>query len=386
MEKIYRPVWAEINLDNIEYNVKNIKTLVKDKEIIGVIKADAYGHGAIDIAPILLKNGISKLAVATLTEAMELRRNNINAPIIILGYTPNLFGVDLLKYDIEQTIYTLSDGEELSKIGEHLNKRIKVHIALDTGMGRIGFLPNENSLTDIVNLSKLKGIEICGLFTHFSSADDSNKEYTQIQYEKFIEFNKRLEKEGVKIKFKHVANSAAIVDLPDMYLDGVRAGIVIYGYYPSDEVKKEELSLKPAMTIKAKIAHIKTLGKGEYVSYGRTYKTKDNTVVATIPIGYADGYLRELSNKGKVIVNNTLVPVIGRVCMDQLMIDITNVDNVSVGDDVILLGEGEGVKYNADDMAEDCNTINYEIICMIKGRVPRVYLRDGNIVDIRNYI
>lgn len=386
MEKIYRPVWAEIDLDKIEYNIKNIKKLAGDKEVIGVIKADAYGHGAIDIAPLLLRNGVSRLAVATLTEGMELRRNGIKAPLIILGYTPTEFGEDLIKYDIEQTVYTLRDAEEFSKNAIELGGKIKLHIALDTGMGRIGFLPKDDSIEDVVKISKLPGVEIVGLFTHFSSADEENKDYTFKQYSILEDFCIKLKDKGINIPFKHAANSATIMDLPDMYLDGVRAGIVLYGYYPSNEVKKENLSIKPALTLKAKVAHIKTLGKGSFISYGRTYEVTSDIVVATIPIGYADGYLRELSNKGKVIVNGKVAPVVGRVCMDQIMIDVTNVGNVQVDDEVILLGEEDGVRYNADDIAEAVGTINYEIICMIKGRVPRVYVKDGKVVDIRNYI
>ena len=386
MEKIYRPVWAEIDLDKIEFNIRNIKELAKDKEVIGVIKADAYGHGAIDIAPVLLKNGVSRLAVATLTEAMELRIENITAPIIILGYTPTEFGEDLIKYDIEHTVYTLEDAERFSSIAEDIKGKVKVHIAIDTGMGRIGFLPNEESIEDIVKIDKLKGVDIVGLFTHFSTADEEDKEYTKKQYKVLENFYEELNNRGVNIPFKHAANSATIMDLPNMYLDGVRAGIVMYGYYPSNEVNKGRLKIKPAMTIKAKIAHIKTLEKGAFVSYGRTYEVSESTRVATIPIGYADGYLRALSNKGKVIVNGKLAPVIGRVCMDQLMIDVTHINNVKVDDEVILLGEFDDIKYNADDMANAVGTINYEIICMIKGRVPRVYVKDGKVVEIRNYI
>ena len=253
-------------------------------------------------------------------------------------------------------------------------------------MGRIGFLPNEESIEDIVKIDKLKGVDIVGLFTHFSTADEEDKEYTKKQYKVLENFYEELNNRGVNIPFKHAANSATIMDLPNMYLDGVRAGIVMYGYYPSNEVNKGRLKIKPAMTIKAKIAHIKTLEKGAFVSYGRTYEVSESTRVATIPIGYADGYLRALSNKGKVIVNGKLAPVIGRVCMDQLMIDVTHINNVKVDDEVILLGEFDDIKYNADDMANAVGTINYEIICMIKGRVPRVYIKDGKVVEIRNYI
>lgn len=386
MEKIFRPVWAEIDLDRIKYNIRNIKELVGDKEIVAVIKADAYGHGAIDVAPILLDNGASRLAVATLTEGMELRRSGIDAPIIILGYTPTEFGEDIVGFDIEQTIYTFKDAKELSDEAEKLGKKAKIHIALDTGMGRIGFLPTDESIDEVVNISKLTGIEIVGLFTHFSTADEENKEYTEMQYNTLKNFCDKLKKKGVEIPFKHAANSATIVDLPNMYLDGVRAGIVLYGYYPSDEVKRDNLSIKPALTLKAKVAHVKKMQKGSYVSYGRTYEAAKEIIVATIPIGYADGYSRALSNKGKVIVNGKFAPIIGRVCMDQLMIDVTEVGYVKVDDEVILIGEYGELKYNADNIAEDIGTISYEVICMIKGRVPRVYKSQGTVVDVRNYL
>ncbi|MDO5039844.1 alanine racemase [Clostridium sp.] len=386
MEKLLRPVWAEIDLDKIALNMKNIKKLVNNKDVIAVIKADAYGHGALDIAPVLIENGASRFAVAVITEALELINGGIKCPIMILGYTPLEFGEDLINNNIEQTVYDLNYAKKLSEIAIKLGKTAKIHIALDTGMGRIGFIPNEESLKDVLEISKLKGIEIVGIFTHFSTSDEKDKEYTNMQFKKIKDFNEELIKNGLNIKIKHVSNSGAIIDLPETYLDAVRAGIILYGYYPSNEVKKEQLKIEPALTLKTKVAHIKTLDKDMYVSYGRKFKTNRESIIATIPIGYADGYSRSLSGKAKVIINGKFANVVGRICMDQCMVDVTDIGEVKVGDEVILLGEDNGLKFNADDMAEIMETINYEVLCMLKHRVPRVYKSNGEIVHIRNYI
>ena len=386
MQKVMRPVWAEIDLDSLKYNIKNIKKIVGDKEVIAVVKADAYGHGAIDIVPTLLENGASKLAVAMISEAIELRRNNINESILILGYTPLDYGDELIKYDIEQTVFDYKYAKELSNIAIAMGKKARIHIAIDTGMGRIGFMPNEESVNDIINISKLEGIEIIGLFTHFATSDEEDKSYSHEQYEKIIRISNLLKEKGLNIPFKHVSNSGAIIDLPETYLDGVRAGIILYGYYPSNEVNKERLKLKPVLTLKAKIAHIKELDKDMYISYGRTFKTNRKSIIATLPIGYADGYVRNLSGKVKVLVNGKFASVVGRICMDQCMIDITDIPGIKVGDEVILLGEDNGIKYNADDLGKELNTINYEILCLIKERIPRVYIKDGEIIKVRNYI
>lgn len=386
MDKIMRPVWAEIDLNKIADNMKNIKELVSDKEIIAVVKADAYGHGAIDIVPTLLENGAKKLAVAVITEALELRNNGVKAPVMILGFTPLEFADELIKEDIEQTVYDLEYAKELSKLAISMGKKAKIHIALDTGMGRIGFLPTDESLKQIGEINSLEGIEIVGVFTHFSTSDEVDKEYTYEQFNKMKNFNDKLNSVGVNIKVKHASNSGAIIDLPDTYLDAVRAGIILYGYYPSEEVKIDRLNIKPALTLKTKVCHVKELDKDMYISYGRTFKTNKKSIIATIPIGYADGYSRILSGKAKVIINGKFAPVVGRICMDQCMIDVTEVENVNVGDEVILIGEDSGLKFNADDLAKIMGTINYEIICMIKQRVPRVYVKNGEVVSIRNYI
>lgn len=386
MDKIMRPVWAEIDLDILADNMKNIKKLAGNKEVMAVVKADAYGHGALDVAPCFLENGASKLAVAMLTEAIELRNNNITAPIMILGYTPLYLGEDLINYDIEQTIYDLDYAKELSSLAISLNKKAKVHIALDTGMGRIGFLPNDESFNAICEICTLDGLDVVGIFTHFSSSDEKDKEYTQYQFNQIYDFINKLEKKGINIPVKHASNSAAIIDLPNTYLDAVRAGIILYGYYPSNEVKKENLSIKPALTLKAKIAHVKELESGMYISYNRTFKTSRKSKIATIPIGYADGYIRTLKHNSKVIVNGQLSPIVGNICMDQFMIDVTDIDDVKSGDEVILLGESNGIRFNADDLAKCMDSINYEVLCLLKKRVPRAYIKNGEIIHVKNNV
>lgn len=386
MEKIMRPVWAEIDLDKAAYNMKNIKKIVGDKEVIAVVKADCYGHGADDLAPVFLENGASRLAVAILTEGIELRKKNITAPIMILGYTPLELSEELINNDIEQTVYDLEYAKKLSSLAEKLGKKAKIHIALDTGMGRIGFIPNEKSIEDVVEIASLKGIEIIGIFTHFSTADEYDKTYTNEQFKKIKDFIAELEKRNINIPLKHVSNSGAIMDMPETYLDAVRAGIILYGYYPSNEVSKEKLDIKPILTLKTTISHVKEVEEGTSISYGRTFITKKKSKIATIPIGYADGYSRLLSGKAKVIINGKFAPVVGRICMDQCMIDVTDIGEVKVGDEVILLGEEGNLKFNADDFAEIMGTINYEITCMLKQRIPRVYIKEGKVVSVRNYI
>lgn len=386
MKKILRPAWAEIDLDAIAYNTRNIKKLIGDKDLIAVVKANCYGHGVIDIIPTLLENGVSRFAVAMISEALEIRDNKITAPVMILGFTPLYLGEELINNNIEQTVYDLDYAKELSKIALTLNKKAKIHIAIDTGMGRIGFLPNEKSIDNITEICSLEGIEVIGIFTHFSTSDEKDKEYSHEQFTKMLSVMDTLKKRGIDIPLKHVANSGAIIDLPDTYLDAVRAGIILYGYYPSDEIDKNNLALKPALTLKATITNVKTLEKDMYVSYGRTFKTSNETIVATIPVGYADGYLRKLAENGKVIIKGKFAPIIGRICMDQFMIDVTNIPDVKIGDEVILLGEKNGLKYNADDMAKKLDTINYEVTCMLKSRLPRVYIKDKHIINVKNHI
>lgn len=381
-----RPVWAEVNLDNIRDNIKEVRKKVKDKEIMAVVKADAYGHGAIDVAPVLLENGADSLAVAVITEALELRENGIDSKIIILGFTPLSFGSELIENNFEQTVYSLDYAKKLNDIGISLKKEVRIHIKIDTGMGRLGFLPSEESIREVYEISKLSNIKIAGIFTHFATADEEDKEYTMYQIEKYKGFIDALNELGVDYGIRHVGNSATILDLEEAYYDAVRPGIILYGYYPSDEVKKDEMNIKPALTLKSKVVHVKKLEKDSFISYGRAYKTDEEKVIATLPIGYADGYTRAFFNKSNVIVRGELAPVVGKICMDQCMIDVTNINGVQVLDEVILLGEDNDIVYNADNLAKAIDTINYEIICMIGKRVPRVYMENSEVVKTRNYL
>jgi alanine racemase len=381
-----RPVWAEVDLDKLAHNMREIRRVSKSKDIIAVIKADGYGHGALDIAPTLLENGATRIAVAVLSEAIELRRGGIEKSIMVLGFTPPSLIDMLLRYDIEQTIYSYELAKEISTMAQKKNKVAKVHIALDTGMGRIGFLPNEESIEEVYKISKLPNIIIEGLFSHFSSADEKDKEYTLLQFKNYNDFYEELLQKGVKINIRHIANSAAIIDFPESHFEAVRPGIILYGYYPSNEVFKDRIDLKPVMSLKTNIVHIKTLPVGEYISYGRKFKTNRESIIATLPVGYADGYTRLLYNKAKVIINGNFAPVIGRICMDQCMVDVTELKDIKLGDEVILMGEQGDSKFTADSMAELIGTINYEITCMISKRVPRVYMKSGKVVKIRNYV
>jgi alanine racemase len=386
MFKDHRPVWEEVNLDNLAYNMKNIRARVKSKEIFAVVKADAYGHGAVEVAPVLLENGATRLAVAILTEGVELRKAGIACPIMILGYTPETLFGDILEYDLEPTLFSYEYAEKLSKAAAAAGKTVKIHIKVDTGMGRIGFLPNEESVDEAVKLSKLANLEVEGLFSHFSTADELNKEYSNYQYKNYNWFLDKLVENGVKINIRDIDNSAAIMDLPETNLEGARPGIILYGYYPSDEVDKKVLDIKPVMTLKACILHIKTLEEGQFIGYGRKFKTERKSVIGTLGIGYADGYTRMLSKKAKVIINGKFAPVVGNICMDQCMLDLTDVGDVKVGDDVILMGTDGNLKFDVDDIAPLLGTINYEVLCMIGRRVPRVYTKGGKVVKVKDLL
>lgn len=386
MFKNFRPTWMEVDLDKLAYNVKSIRKKSNSKELIGVVKADAYGHGALDVVQTLLENGIDRLAVAVLSEGIQLRKNGIDKHIMILGLTPDTLNEELIKYDIEPAVSSYEYAFKLSNDAKRMNKTVKIHIALDTGMGRIGFLPNEDGVNEVCKISKLPNIEIEGLFSHFCTADELNKEYSNMQFEKYNWFYDALMERQVKVNMKDIANSAAIMELPKTHFDASRPGIILYGYYPSTEVDKNELDIKPIMTWKANVMHVKKLGKGEYISYGRKFRTERESLIATLPVGYADGYTRMMSGKAKVIINGKFAPVVGNICMDQCMVDVTDAGDVKAGDEVILMGRSGNLKFDADDIAPILGTINYEILCMVSKRVPRVYIKDGKVVKVRNYI
>ncbi|NLY68032.1 MAG: alanine racemase [Tissierellia bacterium] len=381
-----RPVWAEINLDNLAHNMREVKRTVKEGTLItAVVKANAYGHGSIYAAKTFLENGADRLAVATLSEAIELRKAGIDVPILILGYTPTSQYPLVIEHDITQAIYNLESARAFSQAAEKLNKTGLLHIKIDSGMGRIGFLPTDEAINDIIEISKLANIKVEGIFTHFATADEKDKRYTNLQYDRFMSVINKLEEKGLSIPIKHVANSAAIIDLPDFNLNMVRAGIMLYGYYPSEEVYKDRVNLIPAMSLKARVSHIKRVPKNTGISYGQIFVTERESKIATIPIGYADGFTRMLSSKVEVSVKGKKVPVVGRICMDQCMLDVTEIDDLNIGDEVVIFGYEKG-SLNADDIANMLGTISYEILCMVSRRVPRVYVQGGKIIAVDDYL
>lgn len=383
----YQRVTAEIDLDAVAYNIKNIRKKVKKETMImGVVKADAYGHGAVEVSKVLLYNGADWLGVAMIDEAVQLRKNNIMVPILILGYTPEAEIEDVVRYDIIQTVFSYEMAKMVSDAAVKLGKTAKIHIKVDTGMGRIGFIPEENIGDEVLKISKLPNIEINGIFTHFSTSDEKDKTFTKLQYDRFKYAIDEIEKKGIKLSVKHCANSAAIMDFDDLGFNMVRAGIILYGMYPSDEVIKENLSLKPVMSIKTHISYVKKVSKNIPVSYGRTYYTDKESVIATVPVGYADGYIRKMQNGGRVIVNGHYANIVGRVCMDQFMIDITDVPDVSSGDEVILMGSDGKLSITAEEIAHVLDTINYEVVCMIGKRVPREYIKNNEIIKTVKFI
>ncbi|MDY0236056.1 MAG: alanine racemase [Gudongella sp.] len=382
-----RPTYVEINLDNLAHNFREIERIVKkDTVVMPVIKANAYGHGSVELAKLYKDIGAKRFAVSLLNEAIELRKAGIKEPILILNYTPNSQMVNVVEHDLIQSIYRFEDAVVLSEKAKEMGKNVKIHLKIDTGMGRLGFLPEDDSIEDILKIIELKNIEVEGIFTHFAKADEVDKTFTEIQYKRFQWVIEELDKKGVNILIKHVSNSAAIIDIPEYNLDIVRPGIILYGYYPSDEVIKERIDLKPAMTLKAVISNIKIVPKETGISYGHLFTTEKESKIATVPIGYADGYTRILTGKAEAYVGDRIVPIAGKICMDQLMLDITGLDDIKIGDEVVFFGVGNSDYPQVDEVATKLGTVNYEIICMMGRRLPRVYVKGGNVVKTVDYL
>ncbi len=371
--EVYKRVMAEIDLDELDYNIKNIQKRIGDRKIIGVVKADAYGHGAVKVSEVLQKNGVMDFAVSNIDEAIELRKNGIKGSILILGYTPNGRYTDVLFYNITQAILSFDEAKELSDLAMKLGIKAKIEIKIDTGMGRIGFMPDDSTLPVIEEILALPNLEFCGIFSHFSTADEKDKTFRDEQEKRFREFNEKLVEKGIISKYCHIANSAEIIDDDNIYSDYVRPGIILYGLYPSSEVKFENLDLKPVMSIKTHISFIKEMEENMPIGYGRTYYTKGRQKIATVPIGYADGFLRSMQKGGRVLVNGQFANVVGRVCMDQFMIDVTHIEDIKVNDEVVILGKQGDNEITADEIAKIQGTICYEVVCLISKRVPRVY-------------
>ncbi len=380
-------VYTEINLDIIRKNVESTMSKVgKDVDVLVILKADAYGHGAIKIAQELSLIGINNFGVATAEEAIQLRNQGISGNILLLDYAFEENYETLIDNDIINTVFQFDHARRLNEIAKELNKKALVHLKLDTGMGRIGFIPSKENLDEIKKINALENIEICGIYSHLACADCKDKSSSNEQIKLFKSFVEEIEENGVILPVKHICNSAGIIDFSDNYLNMVRNGIITYGLYPSDEVNKSEINISPAMSMKSHVVFVKEVEKDFPVSYGSTYITEKKTKIATIPIGYADGYPRALSNKGSVLIAGKKAPIIGRICMDQMMVDVTDIGNVKQGDLVTVIGKDGENEITVDDISEIVGTINYEILCNISKRVPRVYVKNNKVIDIVNLI
>ena len=381
----YRRIQADINLDAIRYNIKTVQALnPADRKTLLVIKADAYGHGSVTLAK-EMDDLADYFAVATMDEAVELRNAGIVKPILILGYTDESEYEAAVKNDITLAIYDAEEGELLSETAFKIGKKAKVHIKVDSGMSRIGFQCAESDVEEAVKLLSMDGLDVEGIFTHYAKADYENKSDAMTQYEKFSWFVKAMEAKGADFKIRHIDNSAGAMEIHSEGFDMMRLGIVIYGLYPSEEIDKSVV-LKPAMTLKSRVVHIKTLEAGRGIGYGWTYVTDKPTKVATVSVGYADGYPRALSNNGRVLIHGQYAPILGRVCMDQIMIDVTDIDDVKIRDEVVLFGTQGENHISIEEVAEPANSFNYEMACHVSRRVPRVYFKDGKEIGEINYL
>lgn len=389
MDAFYRPTWVEISLDALRSNIEGFqKVLPAGMKQMAVVKADAYGHGAVEVSKEVLAAGVDYLGVAFFDEALELRNAGITAPILVLGYTPPE-GVDRAReLDVTIAVYSRDVLEELCSQGKKeeqgRQKKLKIHIKLDTGMGRLGLHTEEDAIPFIEQALTLSNVEVEGLFTHYASADEVDKSYTMEQYRRFERIVSYFTDKGTQFSYIHAGNSAAAIDLPGLTYSMVRLGISMYGLYPSEDVDQSKIELKPVLSLKTGIVHLKTLPPGAGVSYGTIYHTNGEEQIGTLPIGYADGYSRMLSGKAEVLVRGKRVPIVGRICMDQCMINVSDVPDVGALDEVVLIGEQGGERITVEDVARQLGTINYEIICMISHRVARVYVRSGERVDAIN--
>ncbi len=394
MDSYFKRTWAEVNLDKIEHNFKIIKSRISDKtKLCCVIKADAYGHGALELAHLYESLGADFFAVSNLEEALELRIGGITLPILILGYTPEIYAKELSDNNISQAVVSVDYARKLSQSARQSGVEVKVHLKLDTGMSRIGIMcrnsGGDNAAAQAIEIFKLEGLIPEGIFTHFAVSDEKQegREFTEYQFSCFSDLIEALRENGIDTDkiICHCANSAAIMDYKNMHADMVRAGIILYGLAPSGKLKGQ-LDLKPAMEIKSVVAHVKDIEEGTTVSYGRTFTADKKLRIATVPIGYADGYIRNLAESAYMIVKGKKAKVIGRICMDQCMIDVTDIEDVKVGDIVTVVGKSKNAQISTDDVASWTGTINYEVVCLVGKRVPRVYIKDKEVTAVKGLI
>ncbi len=383
----YSRVHAEIDLDAVLHNMEAMhRNISAGTKIMAVIKADGYGHGAVEIAEAI--DGLSYVfgyAVATVEEGLILRNHGIDKPILILGYVfPDQYE-DMIRAGIRPTVFTREMADELSQVAVRLQMDCPVHFAVDTGMSRIGYQADAGAADEITELSRLPRIRAEGIFTHFARADEADKTRTHQQLALFVQMLEMLRERGLSIPIRHCSNSAGIVDLPEANMDLVRAGITIYGLWPSEEVDHGRVDLQPALSLVTHVAYVKELPAGREISYGGTYTTAEPRMIATIPVGYADGYARGLSNRGDVLIHGRRAPIRGRVCMDQFMVDVTDIPDVRCGDRVVLIGRDGDEKITMEEVGARSGRFNYEFACDLGKRIPRVYRSKGKIIGTKDH-
>ncbi|AFH59683.1 alanine racemase [Paenibacillus caseinilyticus] len=384
MDSFYRPTRVEISLDALRHNIGEFRRVLPEHvRMMAVVKADAYGHGAVEVCREVLQCGVEYIAVAFLDEGLELRKAGITAPILVLGYTPPEGLETAWNHDITLNLYT----DELLDAWERLGPRerpLRIHIKVDTGMNRIGVTGEEQAVTLIERALGIPALQVEGLFTHYACADEEDKSYTLQQYARFQQVVEHFRSRGIEFPYVHAGNSAAAIDTPELTYNMVRLGISMYGLYPSDEVMKERVDLQPVLSIKTGVVMLKKVLAGEGISYGAVYRPQEEETIATLPIGYADGFSRMLTGKAYALIRGRRVPIVGRICMDQCMMNVTPLADISSEEEVVILGRQGSETISAEEHAQWLGTVNYEVVCMISHRVPRMYIRGGQVVSTIN--
>lgn len=385
MQSFYRPTWAEVDLDVLSHNIRAFRRHINERiRMFAVVKANAYGHGAVEIAKEALGAGADALAVAFLDEALQLRNHGIEAPVLVMGYTDPDGYKEAIEKKVTLTLFDATSISDLTRVAKEIGEKPKIHVKVDTGMGRLGYTELADMLELVRAVDRESLIELDGIFTHYSSADEIDKTYTEQQFRKFQSLIDQAGQEGIRPPWVHAGNSATAIELPDFTFDAIRLGIAMYGLPPSKEVNGENLPLKPVLSLKSQIVFLKEVPPNTGISYGAAYRTTKREKIATVPIGYADGYTRLLTGQGEALVRGKRVPIVGRICMDQLMLEVTDLPDVRVGDEVVLIGSQGDEEITANELAAKLGTINYEITCKISARVPRVYLKNNQIVQTIN--
>jgi alanine racemase len=386
--KKYSRVCARIDLDTVKHNIENIHaSLMPETQMMLVLKADGYGHGALPIARLAeVESFVWGFALATVEEAVFLRRNGIQKPLLTLGCLFSENYEDVIKHDIQVMIYQLEEARALSKCAVAMKKKVSIHIKLDTGMGRIGFETTKENIVRIQEIHALPNLNLLGLATHFAKADEEDKTFTNKQIERFIWIRDALQENNIAFPYTHLANSAAVLDMKHSHMDLVRVGIAIHGLYPSESVNHEEVILEPTLSLNSRVSYVKWVEADTPIGYGGTYITKKKSRIVTVPVGYADGYPRSLSNKGKVLIRGKKLPIIGRICMDYLMVDATHLAEVELGDIVTLIGEQQGERITVAELGALSERFPYEFVCDLSKRIPREYLQNNQVVEQIDYL